>query len=284
MSDDQSTNGSGQKTWLERLSQSLSSEPKNREQLLSLLRDAKNRDIIDGDDLTMIEGVLQVSEMQVRDIMIPRAQMVIVKKGTPLEDFLPVVIESAHSRFPVVGDDKDEVTGILLAKDLITALAAPTKPFNIDEYLRQPVFVPESKRLDVMLKEFRVTHNHMAIVIDEYGGVAGLVTIEDVLEQIVGDIEDETDAVESFIKQRTETEFTLNALTPIDEFNEFFNAKLSEEEFDTVGGLVTQALGHLPKRGESVDIDDFHFKILHSDSRRIRLLQVTLVETQSTDA
>lgn len=269
-----------QRSWLEKLGQTLAGEPKNRDQLITVLREAEQRDIIDRDDLSMLEGVLQVDEMQVRDIMVPRSQMVVIEKGQSLKEFLPKVIDSAHSRFPVTEGDRDEVVGILLAKDLLKFLHNPEQDFAIDELLRPAYFVPESKRLDVILREFQHSQNHMALVVDEYGGVAGLVTIEDVLEQIVGEIEDEHDADnELFIKEHSDTEFIVNALTPIEEFNEHFHTELSDEEFDTIGGLVMKAFGHLPKRGESVDIGDHHFRVLHADNRRIRLLKVVLVET-----
>lgn len=266
------------RSWLERLSQALLREPQDREQLVELLRDAEQRNLLDAQALAMIEGVLQISEMQVRDIMVPRAQMVIVEEKTELKDFLPSVIESGHSRFPVIGENKDEVIGILLAKDLLAYSTAETQDnFNMREILRPAVFVPESKRLDKLLQEFRRNRNHMAMVVDEYGGVAGLVTIEDVLEQIVGEIEDEYDIDdESYIKQHSRTQFIVKALTPIEEFNQHFNAHLTTENFDTIGGLVTHAFGHLPKRGETIQIDQFRFKVLHADNRRIRLLRMTI--------
>lgn len=267
-----------QRSWLERLSQALLREPKDREQLVTLLRDAQQRDLLDSQALTMIEGVLQISEMQVRDIMIPRAQMIVIEHDAALEEFLPLVIESAHSRFPVIGENRDEVIGILLAKDLLNYGFQKTTPrFQIRDILRPTVFVPESKHLNALLEEFRLNRNHMAIVVDEYGGVAGLITIEDVLEQIVGEIEDEYDIDdETFIKPHTETQFTVKALTPIEDFNEFFNSSLDTTEFDTVGGLVMHAFGHLPKRGETILIGRFRFKVLHADNRRIHLLKVTI--------
>jgi magnesium and cobalt transporter len=265
-------------SWLERLSQALLREPQDREQLVELLRDAEQRHLLDSQALAMIEGVLQISEMQVSDIMVPRTQMVVIEEDAPLQTFLPMVIESGHSRFPVIGENRDEVVGILLAKDLLR-YTTPTEQaeFNIRDLLRPAAFVPESRHLDKLLQDFRRTHNHMAIVVDEYGGVAGLVTIEDVLEQIVGEIEDEYDIDdEAFIKKITETQCTVKALTPIDEFNHYFNAKLDEEEFDTIGGLVTHTFGHLPKRGETINLDHFRFKVLRADSRRIHLLRVSV--------
>lgn len=270
------------RSWLERLSQALLREPQDREQLVELLRDAEQRDLLDAQALAMIEGVLQISEMQVRDIMIPRAQMVVIEQDAPLSEFLPHVIESGHSRFPVIGESRDEVVGILLAKDLLRYNMQLVTQCNIRDILRPAVFVPESKRLDILLQEFKRTHNHMAIVVDEYGGVAGLVTIEDVLEQIVGEIEDEYDIdEETFIKKRTETQYIVKALTPIEDFNQYFHTNFSDNEFDTIGGIVTHAFGHLPKRGEVVVIDRFRFKVLHADSRRIRLLRMTLRKSSS---
>lgn len=277
MSEDNGQN----RSWLERLSNVLLREPQDRQQLVDLLRDAEERDLLDADALTMIEGVLQVSDKQVRDIMIPRAQMVVIEKDARLEEFLPEVIESAHSRFPVVGDSRDDVLGILLAKDLLSyTFQVPTKPtsyekFDINRVLRPVVFVPESKRLNVLLQDFRQSHNHMAIVVDEYGGVAGLVTIEDVLEQIVGEIEDEYDVDEdAYIKILKPGHYIVKALTPVEDFNRYFHSEFSDEEFDTVGGLVMQAFGYLPKRGESITIGDFECKVLHADQRRIKLLRV----------
>lgn len=267
---------SSKPSWLKRLSKALLREPQDREQLISLLREAEQRSLLDANALGMIEGVLQISQMQVRDIMIPRAQMVIIEQDKDPEEFLPLVIESGHSRFPVIGETRDEVVGILLAKDLLGYKLDPKQRFQIRDLLRTPVFVPESKHLNSLLQEFRHNHNHMAIVVDEYGGVAGLVTIEDVLEQIVGEIEDEYDIdEETYIKKLNDTQYTVKALTPIEEFNEYFSAHLNEKEFDTIGGLIMQALGHLPKRGETTNIGRFRFKVLHADNRRIRLLRVT---------
>jgi magnesium and cobalt transporter len=273
------------KSLLERIGQALVGEPKDREEVLELIRDAHRRDIIDPDALSMIEGTLTVADMQVRDIMIPRSQMVVVERDSAPEAFLPVIIESAHSRFPVIGENRDEVIGILLAKDLLQYLRDGSENFDLRETLRPAVFVPESKRLNVLLREFRQSRNHMAIVVDEYGGVAGLVTIEDVLEQIVGEIEDEHDIDEDvFILQHDDNSFTIKALTPIDEFNEFFNTKFSDEEFDTIGGLVMQGFGHVPKRGEELDLGGFRFKLLRADNRRIYLMQVSRLSEEQRQA
>jgi magnesium and cobalt transporter len=250
-------------------------EPEDREQLIRLLQNARARALLDTDALSMMEGVLQVAEMRVGDIMIPRAHMVVIDRDAPLEEILPVATESAHSRFPVIGDDRSEVVGILLAKDLLAYCRGSRRRFDMRDLLRAAVFVPESKRLNVLLNEFRTSRNHMAIVVDEYGAAAGLVTIEDVLEQIVGEIEDEHDFdEETNILRRSEREFTVKALTPIEDFNEYFGVRFSDEEFDTIAGLVANALGHLPSRGETVDIDGFRFKVLRADSRRIHLLSV----------
>lgn len=267
-----------QRSWLERLSQALLREPQDRKQLVSLLRDAEQRNLLDAQALGMIEGALQISEMQVWDIMIPRAQMVVVEQDSSPEEFLPLIIESGHSRFPVIGENRDEVIGILLAKDLLSYNSHEQKTrFKMRDILRPVVFVPEGKHLNTLLQEFRNTRNHMAIVVDEYGGVAGLVTIEDVLEQIVGEIEDEYDIDdEVFIKKNSETQYTVKALTPIDEFNQYFTTHLDESEFDTIGGLVMQAFGHLPKRGEVITIDRFRFKVLSADNRRVQLLRMTV--------
>ncbi len=279
MSNDSSLNGST-RTWLDRISQVLSSEPQDREELIRLLRGAEKRNLIDVEALAMIEGALQVGEMQVRDIMIPRAQMVVVQEDVPPEEFVAEVIESGHSRFPVIGDSRDEVRGILLAKDLLAYFAKDTSEtrdsFDFDDAMRPAVFIPESKRLNVLLKEFRQSRNHMAIVVDEYGGVAGLVTIEDVLEQIVGEIDDEHDTeVGQDIRRLGNGEFVVKARTSIEDFNEYFNTSFSDQEFDTIGGLVIKSLGHLPKRGDSGEIGGMHFRVLRADKRRVHLLRVT---------
>jgi len=279
MSEAGSNNELGAKTWLERLSQALSGEPTSRNELIDLLRDAEQRQVLDSEALSIIEGALQVSDMRAGEIMIPRSQVVMVKLDMPPSEFLPLVIESGHSRFPVIDDGPDDVVGILLAKDLLSLTLTDSRPtrFNLKDTLRFPTAVPESKRLNILLQEFRETRNHMAIVYDEYGGVAGIITIEDVLEQIVGDIEDEYDIdEEAFIKKHKDSSYTIKALTPIEDFNEHFNCRFSEEEYDTIGGIVTQSFGHLPKRDEAIDINGYYFKVLNSDNRRIRLLRLTL--------
>ena len=266
-----------QGSWLRRLVESLSGEPRDLEQLSDVLADAKDRGLIEADVLSMMEGVLQVSSTQVRDVMVPRAQMVVVQREDPPERILPAVIESGHSRFPVVGEDRDEVVGILLAKDLLRYFAqGTTASFDIREVLRPAVFIPESKRLNVLLREFRNSHNHMAIVVDEYGGVSGLLTIEDVLEQIVGDIGDEYDVddVEG-IRKETERTFAVPALTRIEEFNDVFDTKFSDEDADTIGGLVLHELGRMPRRGEAIELGGLELKVLRADRRRIETLRVT---------
>jgi len=260
---------------LERLSHWLMREPEDREQLIELLHGAYENNLMDADALAMIEGVLQVSEMRVGEIMIPRAQMDVIDINDAPEAFIPFVIETAHSRFPVIDKDKDDVIGILLAKDLLRHYAESDS--DIRGMLRPAVFIPESKRLNVLLKEFRSNRNHIAIVVDEYGGVAGLVTIEDVLEQIVGDIEDEYDfdETEDNIIRERDGVFRVKAGTEIGDFNQMLHAHFSDEEFDTVGGLVVSRFGHLPKRGESVKFDGFQFSVLRADSRRLHAVRVT---------
>ncbi|MGF1614310.1 MAG: HlyC/CorC family transporter [Gammaproteobacteria bacterium] len=276
MTEDYVSSPSGRRSWLERLSQALMGEPQDREQLLTLLRDAEERQLVDADALSMIEGALQVAEMRVRDIMIPRAQMVVVQQDAAPEDFIHTIIESGHSRFPIISDSRDEVVGILLAKDLLDYFArGNVGSFNLRDAMRPAVFIPESKRLNILLREFRARRNHMAIVVDEYGGVAGLVTIEDVLEQIVGEIDDEHDIDEEYyIKPHGGNEYMVKALTPIEDFNEYFHTTFSDQEFDTIGGLVIKTFGHLPRRGETCTIDGLHFTVVRADKRRVHLFRV----------
>jgi magnesium and cobalt transporter len=259
---------------LERISHWLMREPEDREQLIELLHGAYENNLMDADALAMIEGVLQVSEMRVSEIMIPRAQMDVIDINDSPENFIPFVIETAHSRFPVIDRDRDSVIGILLAKDLLRYYAE--EDADIRGMLRPAVFIPESKRLNVLLKEFRSNRNHIAIVVDEYGGVAGLVTIEDVLEQIVGEIEDEYDfdETEDNVIREQDGAFRVKAVTEVGDFNQALGAHFSDEEFDTVGGLVVSRFGHLPKRGESVSFDGFTFTVLRADSRRLHTLRV----------
>ncbi len=261
---------------LERLSALLLREPEDREQLIGLLRAAHDNNLLDADGLTMVEGVLQVSEMQARDIMVPRAQMDVIDVNEPPDRFIPFVIDTAHSRFPVVGDNKDDVIGILLAKDLLRYYAGEEE-FDVRDMLRPAVFIPESKPLNVLLREFRKSRNHIAIVVDEYGGVAGMITIEDVLEQIVGDIEDEYDfdEAEDNIVPEKRGMFRVKAITEIADFNEAFGSTFGDDEFDTIGGVVLKRFGRVPKRGEQVTIGQLNFRVLRADSRRIYLLQVS---------
>jgi magnesium and cobalt transporter len=274
MASDHSSSGSSGKSWLERLSQIFSDEPEDKQDIIEILQNARQRSLLDTDALAMMEGVLGVSDLRVRDIMIPRAQMTVIDRNARMEDILPVIIDSAHSRFPVVDGDRGDVIGILLAKDLLQ-FCAPEKNYDLRDVLRSAVFVPESKRLNVLLKEFKSSRNHMAIVVDEYGASNGLVTIEDVLEQIVGEIEDEHDFDEgSVILQHGENEFYVKALTPIEDFNEFFESEFSDTEFDTIGGLVVNAFGHLPSRGDMVDLNGFRFTVKRADSRKVHLLNI----------
>lgn len=277
MSEDRSSNE--QKSWFNKLTQAFAHEPRNRQELLEVLREAHQNKLLDSEALAIVEGAIQVADLQVRDIMVPRSQMISIKASQTPREFLPAIIDAAHSRYPVVGESLDDVIGILLAKDLLPLILQGEQPnFNIKDLLRPATFVPESKRLNVLLREFRANHNHMAVVIDEYGGVAGLVTIEDVLEQIVGDIEDEHDVEEDgYIKPLPSGDYLIKALTPIDSFNETFDSQFSDDEYDTVGGLVMSAFGHLPKRNEVTEIGEFRFRVLNADSRRIHLLRLTPV-------
>jgi magnesium and cobalt transporter len=277
MSSTEHTGSSGGGGWLRRIANTLSGEPRDLEQLTDVLADASERGLIDADELEMLESVLQVSEIQVRDVMVPRSQMVVIQREDPPEKILPVVIESGHSRFPVVGEDRDEVVGILLAKDLLRYFTEDGgKSFDIRECLRPGVFIPESKRLNVLLKEFRVNHNHMAIVVDEYGGVSGLLTIEDVLEQIVGDIGDEYDIDEGEgIRKEAERTYSVPALTRIEDFNSTFGTRFSDDEYDTIGGLVLHELGRVPRRGEAIQIGGLELKVTRADRRHIETLRVT---------
>ena len=277
MSDDQSSRGQGGKSWLERISQAFSSEPESVEDVLEILRDAEEHNIIDSDAMSIIEGAMQVIDMRVDEIMIPRSQMVTVKASQEPRAFLKAIIDTAHSRFLVIGDNQDDVIGVLLAKDLLPlALENELDWPRIREVLRPPTFVPESKRLNQLLKEFKETRNHMAIVVDEYGGTAGLITIEDVLEQIVGEIEDEHDFdEETHIKPHGDGSWAVKAVTSVEDFNEFFGAGMDEQEFDTIGGIVLKEFGHLPRRGETISFNGFTFTISNADNRVIRLLQVT---------
>ncbi|QKK02604.1 MAG: CBS domain-containing protein [Pseudomonadota bacterium] len=276
MSEDPSDSSNGQgRGWLERLGRAFGAEPKTREGLIELLRDLSGQGLIEGDTLAMLEGALEVDELQVRDVMIPRSHMVVIADGAPLEEILPIIIESGHSRFPVVGEDRDEIKGILLAKDLLR-LVSNGRELSLDDLLRSPVIIPESKRLNVLLREFRVSKNHMAIVVDEYGGVSGLITIEDVLEEIVGDIDDEHDAdAVADIERVDDGKYLVQALTAIDDFNESLGTQFSDDEYDTIGGLVVAEFGRLPETGESVDIGDWTFLVTSADDRRLHAMEVS---------
>jgi len=284
MTDDQSNLDLNPKSWIDKITQVFSDEPTDTKSLLELLRNAEQDQVLDADALGIIEGALQVSSMQVRDIMIPRSQLAIVPAKLPPNKIIELVTKASHSRFPVMGENVDNVIGILLAKDLLPLiLKEETRKFDIKDVVRPATFVPESKRLNILLKEFRETRQHMAIVIDEYGSVSGAVTIEDVLEQIVGEIEDEYDVDdESYIKKFDEENYIVKALTPVDEFNEYFGTQFSDQEFITLGGLVLQQIGHIPERGETINIGPFLVTVLNADSRQIKLLKVTstLVDTR----
>ena len=271
-------------SWIDKIAQFFSDEPTDTKSLLELLRNAEQDQVLDADALSIIEGALQVSNMHVRDIMIPRSQMVTVPVKLPAKEIIQLVTKASHSRFPVVGDNLDNVMGILLAKDLLPLILNTShEKFSIKDIVRPATFVPESKRLNVLLKEFRETRHHMAIVIDEYGSVCGAVTIEDVLEQIVGEIEDEYDVDDdSYIKKFDDENYIVKALTPVNEFNEYFNTEFNDQEFTTVGGMALQQFGHIPERGETINIGPFLVTILNADSRQIKLIKVTsaLVDTR----
>ena len=257
--------------------------PSTKEALIEILRNAENKSLLDADALLMIEGALHVSETHVRDIMVPRVQMIIIDHKAKPEDILSSVVESGHSRFPVIGDTNDEIVGVLLAKDLLNYYADPKKVFDIKDMMRSTVFIPESKRVNVLLREFRMSRNHMAIVVDEYNGIAGLVTIEDVIEEIIGEIEDEHDHGDNEvnINIHDNNRYTVKALTPINEFNQFFDTKIQDDEYETVGGFVINAFGYLPKRGETTNFDKFAIKVLRADKRRVKLLLFTQVKSDN---
>lgn len=278
-----STSGSAGKGWLDKIVQTFTGEPKNKEELVDVITDAQQREVIDPETKEMLEGVMEVSEMRVRDIMIPRAQMITIEVDESVEQFLPIMLESAHSRFPVISEDKDHIEGILLAKDLLEFAFIPGKEFKLKDVLRPAVIVPESKRVDTLLKEFRQERYHMAIVVDEYGGVSGLVTIEDILELIVGEIEDEHDVEENEsedIRPLNKYTYSVKALTPLEDFNAFFESNYDEEEADTIGGIVLKAFGHMPMTDEEISINGIHFKITNSDKRRLVQLKVTLPDLE----
>jgi len=279
MSEDDSSTPPERRSWLDRIGAMLSGEPTTREDLVELLRDAQSDGLIAADTLRMMEGAIAVSDMTVGDVMIPRAQMIALPAEARLLDLMKQVVESGHSRFPVHGEDRDEILGILLAKDLLRGVVADNGPASAHELLRPAVLIPESKKLNVLLREFRQSRNHMAIVIDEYGGVAGLVTIEDVLEQIVGDIDDEHDEAENpetLIAAQADGHYVVDALTPIADFNERFGADFDDDEYDTIGGLVAAAIGHLPEAGEELTLGRFAFRVASADARRLHALHVSV--------
>lgn len=277
MSEEQATQSSENRSWLKKLTRLFSPEPRSRDELMALLSAARARDIVDCDSQSIFEGALRVSDMQVREIMVPRAQMVCLRAEDPQEEILATVISSAHSRFPVIGEAEDTVLGILLAKDLLPMLLQENdRQFDISHLLRPTRVVPESKRLNVLLREFRENRNHMVIVIDEYGSAAGLATIEDVLEEIVGDIEDEYDQEDNYYRRIAKGEYHVKALMPIEEFNTEFDTRLNNQEYDTIGGLVTHCFGHLPATGEEVELHGIQFRITKADSRQLHWLRINL--------
>ncbi len=269
------TSGS-MKGWFNRLLNVFSKDPENQDELIELLRDSHQHQLIGSDELFMIEGVLQVSDMQVRDIMIPRGRMIVLDHASSLSEIIEQITESGHSRFPVIDDDKDDVVGVLLAKDLLQLSPNSNQNFEIKDYIRPATFIPESKRLSVLLKEFRANRSHLAVIIDEYGGVSGLVTIEDVLEQIVGKIDDEydDDEEEVDIRQHSSSRYSVRALTPLDDFNSHFKTEFQNDDVETVGGYLLSQIGHLPTRGESFELDHYTFRVLSADSRQVHLYQV----------
>jgi len=276
MSEDQSSNGSGRNTWMGRIGKVFTSEPRDRQELKELINESCEKGILDAEAVAMIEGALAVSEMQVRDAMVPRSHMVVIPLETALEEFLPLILESGHSRFPVIGEDRDEVEGILLAKDLLRHYAENSGPLDLTALVRPAVVIPESKRLNMLLRDFRASRNHMAIVVDEYGGVSGLITIEDVLEEIVGEIDDEHDEEEEApIRSLGKHRYQVNALAEVEDFNEVFECDFSDEGYDTVGGLLLAEFGRVPEKGEDVVLAErFHFRVTVADNRRIIMLEM----------
>lgn len=286
MSDDNphSTNGSPKKNWFGQILEHFKGEPQNKEELSDLISNAEERDVIDPQTKEMIEGVMGVSDMRVRDIMIPRAQMITIDIEQSVEQFLPLMLESAHSRFPVISEDKDHIEGVLLAKDLLAYAFNDDKHFVLKNNIREAIIVPESKKVDVLLKEFRQQRYHMAIVVDEYGGVSGLLTIEDILELIVGEIEDEYDDdidENEYIRPLNKSTYSVKALTPVEDFNTFFESDFNQEESDTIGGVLLRAFGHMPETGEKVEVGNIQFEVTNSDKRRLLQLKVYLPELEN---
>ena len=280
MTEERSSSDSVDKTWIEKIAAIFSSEPRTRQELSQVMDLARDNELIDDDAQSIIAGALQVADMQVRDIMVQRSQMEVIKAGASLQEILPLIIDSAHSRYPVIGESPDDILGILLVKDLLPQILIPDNDnFNVESLLRTCTVVPESKRLNILLREFRQNRNHMALVIDEYGSVAGLVTIEDVLEEIVGEIEDETDIeADAFIRKIGTGDYLVKALTPIDDFNDEFGVDFSDDEFDTIGGLVMQQFGYLPSPNETAIMEGFEFKVIGADQRKIESLRVRALE------
>jgi magnesium and cobalt transporter len=274
----------GPKSFVSWLKNALTREPQDLQELVEILRNSEARNLLDPDVLAMVEGALHVSTMQVRDIMVPKIQMIFINNKAKPEQIIATLIESGHSRFPVIADDANDVIGILLAKDLLSYFSnGKEAEFNIEDMMRPAIFIPESKRLNILLREFKSSRNHMAVVVDEYG-IAGLVTIEDVIEEIVGEIEDEHDIEEEKnINQHGKSRYTVNAITPIDDFNKFFKTELSDDENETIGGLVIKAFGHLPKRGEMIELVGYNIKVLRSDKRRVHLLRLIKIDVTTDE-
>ncbi len=274
MSKDKPPSSEAKKSWWRQLKTTLSNSPQDSHALIEILRDSESRNIVNPDVLVMLEGAIHVSEMQVRDVMVPRVQMTVINHDAKPDEIIHIVIDSGHSRFPVVSDDQDDVLGILLAKDLLSCFVDNgANAFDIEDLMRPAVFTPESKRLNVLLRDFRTNRNHMAMVVDEYG-IAGLVTIEDVIEEIIGEIEDEHDIdEEEYIRQDGSHLYTVEGFTPIDDFNHYFGTQIEDQDYDTVGGLITHAFGYLPKRSETIEFEGYQVKVLHADKRRVHSLQ-----------
>lgn len=286
MSEDNPHSGNGSsKTLMEKIVQAFTGEPQNKEQLVEVLNDAEDRELIKPSTKLMLEGVLEVSDMRVRDIMIPRSQMITIDIEQTVEEFLPIVLESGHSRFPVINDDIDHIEGVLLAKDLLAhAFTNGPTQFTLKDIIRPANIIPESKRVEPLLKEFRQERYHMAVVVDEYGGVSGIVTIEDIIELIVGEIEDEhDDLLAQDIRQLSGNVYQVNALTDLEDFDEYFNCQFDEEEADTIGGIIIHQFGHMPNKGECIEINNFHFKVEKADKRRILQLQVTVAKSHEVN-
>ncbi len=287
MSDDNphSGRGSAAKSWLERIAAIFTAEPQDLSDLEDLIAEANSRSLIDNDTKGMLQGVLAISKMRARDIMVPRSQMATIDIDQPLEEYLPILLENNHSRYPVVNEDKDHIEGILIVKDILQYALKPQSDWHLRDLLRPAVIIPESKRVDALLRDFRQQRYHMAIVVDEYGGVSGLITIEDILEQIVGEIEDEHDEDEgSDIRQLNGHVYQVSALTPLDEFNEAFGTGFDEDEASTIGGIVLHAFGHMPVKGESLELDGLTFKVTKANNRRLVQLQVIKPKTEPAAA